>query len=183
MGVRGTALRLVGFCLALLVTAGCIRVPKYGEPPPESYEVRTHSLLVNGCRRMPDGLEGCGAQQEVRIGPRRGKRLGLQADAPPLRVLPVEAEFLEDPDDQILEDCQPLAIGALGERQGVGSRECLQEVRILRYVDLEARTGELSRCDALHEGMLQAGVCEVAIPVPELLRRHGLSLHRPSDPS
>ena len=45
MDVRGTALRLVGICAALAITAGCVRLPD-----PDSYEVRTHSLLVNGNR-------------------------------------------------------------------------------------------------------------------------------------
>jgi hypothetical protein len=122
---------------------------------------------------VADRLERCDAQQEVRIRESRRQRLGLKVDAPARRVAPMQLELFEDPDEQVLEYANAFAIRTPRERQRVGARERLQEVRVLCHVDLELRAGEPARCNALHEGMLQAVVRELAIALPEISCAHG----------
>ena len=120
---------------------------------------------------MTDGLERGSAEEEVAIRARCRQRLGRERDAPALCVASVQAELLEDAEQEILEDCEPFAIGAARQREAVGPREGLEEARVLRDVDLEALARELARGDALDEGVLEAGVGQIAVAAPELRRR------------
>jgi len=66
---------------------------------------------------------------------------------------------------------ESFAIGAARQREAVGPREGLEEVRVLRDGDLEALARELARGDALDEGVREAGVGQIAVAAPELRRR------------
>ena len=72
---------------------------------------------------------------------------------------------------------QPVFVGAFRQSQGVGAAERIEERGVLSHVVGERSLGQLSRCDALDERVLQRGLRQDSVPLPQRLGQRG---HQPS---
>lgn len=72
---------------------------------------------------------------------------------------------------QLVQFPKPDPVWRLGGGDGVGAGEGLQVERILPDIPGEARPRQRTVADALHEGLVEASLCQIGVGLPERVRK------------